>query len=207
MDVIWNKKCAALQALTFYSLGQPENVGSHFIQFGQKSFSSSKCPHSSWKGRLGKSTRKIWLILFRNRGWKITLKTWNCPHIWSTSAFFCSQTKRTACTFSWTAGLVLIYLWTNFTDIDEKRDTRSPKNPCPANGRNFVTFVDNCPQPFCHLSPQLPFQEGGNYQSTPLLSSKTHRIHELNEEKHIRSVIWVSNWKFPSPRFLVQENI
>ena len=99
MDVIWNKKCAALQALTFYSLGQPENVGSHFIQFGQKSFSSSKCPHSSWKGRLSKSTRKIWLILFRNRGWKITLKSWNCPHIWSTSAFFCSQTKRTACTF------------------------------------------------------------------------------------------------------------
>ena len=149
MDAIWNKKSAELHALTFYHLGQPENVWSHLIQF--------------------------WVEIF--------FQCWKCPQIWSTSAFFRWPHKKDRLYVSRTAGLVLIYLWTNFTDIDEKRDTRPTKNPCPANGRNFVTFVDNCLQPFCHLSPQQPFQEGGNYQSTPLLLSTTHQIHKLNEEK------------------------
>ena len=151
MDAIWNKKSAELHALTFYHLGQAENVWSHLIQF--------------------------WAEIF-------FLQFWKCPHTWSTSAFFRWPHKKDRLYVSRTAGLVLIYLWTNFTDIDEKRDTRRTKNPCPANGRNFVTFVDNCLQPFCHLSPQQPFQEGGNYQSTPLLLSTTHQIHKLNEEKH-----------------------
>ena len=46
----------------------------------------------------------------------------------------------------------------------------------------LCNFCRQLSGPFCHLSPQQPFQEGGNYQSTPLLLSTTHQTHERNEE-------------------------
>ena len=97
-------------------------------------------------------------------------------------SFSASCTKRTDCTFSLTAGIVLIYLWTNFTDIDEKRDSGWPKKTVSCKLTQLCNFCRQSSGPFCHLSPQQPFQEGGNYQSTPLLFSTTHQTHERNEE-------------------------
>ena len=82
-----------------------------------------------------------------------------------------------------TAGLVLIYLWTNFADIGEKQDTVSPQKPVSCKLTQLCNFCRQLSGPFCHLSPQQPFQEGGNYQSTPLLLSTTHQTHGRNETK------------------------
>ena len=48
MDAIWNKKSAELHALTFYHLGQAENVWSHLIQFWAEIFFSSILKVSSY---------------------------------------------------------------------------------------------------------------------------------------------------------------
>ena len=58
----------------------------------------------------------------------------------------------------------------------------------------LCNFCRQLSGPFCHLSPQQPFREGGNYQSTPLLVSTNHQTHELNEVKTPEKLIFL-NWK------------
>ena len=96
--------------------------------------------------------------------------------------FFFSEIEAIVhCTdYLWLQPLVLIYLWGNFTDCDEKQDTLSPKKPCLANCQTSQLFVHNCP--FCHSSLKEPLREGGNYQSTPILLSTAHQAHRLGEK-------------------------
>ena len=168
MDVIWNKKSAALHAVTFYYLGRAENVWSHLSNF--EGLSQNHLHHWCWKS------------------------PHICQKLFSTCAFFCYSHKKDQLYILFDCRPCAHLFMDKLHRHRWKARYSFAQKLVPCKLRQLCNFCRQLSGPFCHLSPQQPFREGGNYQSTPLLVSTNHQTHELNEVKTPEKLIFL-NWK------------